>query len=142
MKVIGDTSRFPQTLQDKIKATEASTANSTGIVLNVAANYGGQWDIVQAVQRWQLAHPEASVSQLTPELLDVHLSLADQPQPDLLIRTGGESRISNFLLWQLAYAELYFTPVLWPDFGVAQFNQALEWFAKRERRFGALASEG
>ena len=138
LNVIGDTSRFPQTLQDKIKATEQSTAHNTGIVLNVAANYGGQWDIVQAVKSWQKAHPEKALGDLSPEALSPFLSAADQPEPDLLIRTGGESRISNFMLWQLAYAELYFTDVLWPDFDVPQLLKALDWFAARERRFGAV----
>jgi undecaprenyl diphosphate synthase len=91
------------------------------------------------VKNWQLANPIAAVSELTPEQLGAHVCMADQPQPDLLIRTGGESRISNFLLWQLAYAEFYFTPTLWPDFDVTQFNQALDWFAGRERRFGDVA---
>jgi undecaprenyl diphosphate synthase len=138
LNVIGDISRFPQTLQDKIKATEQSTAHNTGIVLNVAANYGGQWDIVQAVKAWQQAHPEKALGDLSPEALTPFLSAADQPEPDLLIRTGGESRISNFMLWQLAYAELYFTDVLWPDFDVQQLLKALDWFASRERRFGAV----
>ncbi len=140
LNVIGDTSRFPQTLQDKIKATEQSTAHNTGIVLNVAANYGGQWDIVQAVKAWQQAHPEKPLGDLSPEVLSPFLSAADQPEPDLLIRTGGESRISNFMLWQLAYAELYFTDVLWPDFDVPQLFKALDWFAARERRFGAVST--
>ena len=138
LNVIGDTSRFPQTLQDKIKATEQSTAHNSGIVLNVAANYGGQWDIVQAVKSWQQAHPERALGDLSPEALSPFLSAAEQPEPDLLIRTGGESRISNFMLWQLAYAELYFTDVLWPDFDVQQLLKALDWFAARERRFGAV----
>ncbi len=140
LNVIGDTSRFPQALQDKIKATEQSTAHNTGIVLNVAANYGGQWDIVQAVKSWQMAHPEKALGDLSPEALSPFLSAADQPEPDLLIRTGGESRISNFMLWQLAYAELYFTDVLWPDFDVPQLLKALDWFAARERRFGAVSA--
>ncbi len=140
LNVIGDTSRFPQTLQDKIKATEQSTSHNTGIVLNVAANYGGQWDIVQAVKAWQKAHPEKALGDLSPEALSPYLSAADQPEPDLLIRTGGESRISNFMLWQLAYAELYFTDVLWPDFDVPQLLKALDWFAARERRFGAVTT--
>jgi undecaprenyl diphosphate synthase len=139
LNVIGDTSRFPQTLQDKIRATEQSTAHNTGIVLNVAANYGGQWDIVQAVKSWQQAHPEKALGDLSPEVLSPFLSAAEQPEPDLLIRTGGESRISNFMLWQLAYAELYFTDVLWPDFDVPQLYKALDWFAARERRFGAVS---
>jgi undecaprenyl diphosphate synthase len=138
LNVIGDISRFPQTLQDKIHATVAETAQSSGIVLNVAANYGGQWDIVQAVKAWQQAHPGESVNHLSPEALSAYLCGADQPPPDLLIRTGGESRISNFMLWQLAYAELYFTDVLWPDFDLSQFSQALDWFAGRQRRFGAV----
>ena len=140
LNVIGDTSRFPQALQDKIKATEQSTAHNTGIVLNVAANYGGQWDIVQAVKAWQLAHPEKALGDLSPEALSPFLSAANQPEPDLLIRTGGESRISNFMLWQLAYAELYFTDVLWPDFDVPQLFKAPDWFAARERRFGAVTA--
>ncbi len=140
LKVIGDTSRFPQSLQDKIKATEQSTAHNTGIMLNVAANYGGQWDIVQAVKSWQQAHPEKALGDLSPEALNPFLSAAEQPEPDLLIRTGGESRISNFMLWQLAYAELYFTDVLWPDFDVPQLLKALDWFAARERRFGAVSA--
>jgi undecaprenyl diphosphate synthase len=138
LNVIGDTFRFPQTLQDKIKATEQSTAHNSGITLNVAANYGGQWDIVQAVQAWQAANPTQPLQALSAEKLSAHVCMADQPPPDLLIRTGGESRISNFMLWQLAYAELYFTDVLWPDFDVAQFQLALDWYAQRERRFGAV----
>jgi undecaprenyl diphosphate synthase len=139
LNVVGDISRFPLVLQEKIKATQVQTAQNTAIVLNVAANYGGQWDIVQAVQAWQKANPAQDVSALSPEALTPYLSLAEQPEPDLLIRTGGESRISNFMLWQLAYAELYFTEVLWPDFDVSQLDKALEWFAHRVRRFGALA---
>ncbi len=140
LNVIGDTSRFSQTLQDKIKATEQSTAHNTGVVLNVAANYGGRWDIVQAVKAWQQAHPNMKLEDLSPEALSPFLSAADQPEPDLLIRTGGESRISNFMLWQLAYAELYFTDVLWPDFDVPQLLKALDWFTARERRFGAVSA--
>ncbi len=105
----------------------------------MAANYGGQWDIVQAVKAWQQAHPNIKLEDLSPEALSPFLSAADQPEPDLLIRTGGESRISNFMLWQLAYAELYFTDVLWPDFDVPQLLKALDWFASRERRFGAVS---
>ncbi len=138
LKVVGDTSAFPGALQDKIKAAEHDTAHNSGITLNVAANYGGQWDIVQAVQAWQAANPTQPLQALTAENLSAHVCMADQPPPDLLIRTGGESRISNFMLWQLAYAELYFTDVLWPDFDVAQFQLALDWYAQRERRFGAV----
>jgi undecaprenyl diphosphate synthase len=105
-------------------------------VLTVAANYGGQWDIVQAVQRWQAAHPQADARGLTQEQLAEHLSTAHMPDPDLLIRTGGEQRISNFLLWQVAYAELYFTDAFWPDFDAAALTQAIHWFEQRVRRFG------
>jgi undecaprenyl diphosphate synthase len=93
---------------------------------------------VQAVQAWQAANPTQPLQALTAEKLSAHVCMADQPPLDLLIRTGGESRISNFMLWQLAYAELYFTDVLWPDFDVAQFQLALDWYAQRERRFGAV----
>lgn len=138
LNVIGDMSRFPQVLQDKIGATKASTAGNKGIVLNIAANYGGQWDIVQAVKVWQLVNPEKTLADLSPEALSPFVSIADQPKPDLLIRTGGESRISNFMLWQLAYTELYFTEVLWPDFDVTELQKALSWFVGRERRFGGI----
>jgi undecaprenyl diphosphate synthase len=102
----------------------------------VAANYGGQWDVVQAVKNWQVAHPEANVSQLTQAQLAQHLSTAGVPDVDLLIRTGGEQRISNFLLWQAAYSELYFTECLWPDFDGKELDKALAWYAQRMRRFG------
>jgi undecaprenyl diphosphate synthase len=107
----------------------------------VAANYGGQWDMVQAVKNWQAANPNANVSQLTQAQLAQHLSTADMPEVDLLIRTGGEQRISNFLLWQAAYAELYFADILWPDFDEAELNKALHWFATRERRFGQVQTQ-
>jgi undecaprenyl diphosphate synthase len=138
LNVIGDISRFPTDLQDNIRQAMASTASNTGITLSVAANYGGRWDIVQAVQAWQAAHPHQTVADLTDEALGNYLSTAGLPEPDLLIRTGGESRISNFLLWQLAYAEFYFADTLWPDFDTAEFDKALAWFAGRERRFGAV----
>ncbi len=140
LNVIGDTSRLPQALQEKIRATEQSTAHNKGIVLNVAANYGGQWDIVQAVKAWQQANPNKALAEMSEQDISPFLCVADQPEPDLLIRTGGESRISNFMLWQLAYAELYFTDVLWPDFDVPHLNKALDWFASRERRFGSLSN--
>ena len=136
LNVIGDISRFPQELQDNIREAMASTATNTGITLTVAANYGGRWDIVQAVQAWQAAHPKQTVADLSEEALSAFTSTADLPEPDLLIRTGGESRISNFLLWQLAYAEFYFVDTLWPDFSVAELEKAFNWFAGRERRFG------
>ena len=140
LRVLGDISRFPPELQERIHSAETVTVHNHTITLNVAANYGGQWDIVQAVKLWHQANPGQDLQSLEPEALAQHLSTAGMPELDLLIRTGGESRLSNFLIWQAAYAELYFTPTLWPDFDVAQFEQALQWFASRERRFGAVSN--
>ncbi len=140
LRVLGDISRFPSELQERIHAAETVTVHNHTITLNVAANYGGQWDIVQAVKLWHQANPGQDLQSLEPEALAQYLSTAGMPELDLLIRTGGESRLSNFLIWQAAYAELYFTPTLWPDFDVAQFEQALQWFASRERRFGAVSN--
>ena len=138
LQVIGDVTGFAQELQDRIAEAVNATAGNEGIVLTVAANYGGQWDIVQAVQRWQAAHPQADAQSLTQEQLAEYLSTAHMPDPDLLIRTGGEQRISNFLLWQVAYAELYFSEVLWPEFDSAQLALALDWYRTRQRRFGRI----
>jgi len=138
LQVIGDVTCFAQELQDRIAEAVKATVANDGIVLTVAANYGGQWDIVQAVQRWQAAHSQADAQSLTREQLAEYLSTAHMPDPELLIRTGGEQRISNFLLWQVAYAELYFTDVLWPDFDTAQLVLALNWFQTRQRRFGRV----
>lgn len=142
LNIIGDTAKFSDRLQRQIKTAEETTAANTALTLNIAANYGGQWDIVNAarlmaqkVEQQQLVSTEISA-----ETFAEHLQLAEQPTPDLLIRTGGECRISNFILWQAAYAELYFTPVLWPDFDDQTFSQAIAEFAQRERRFG-LTSE-
>ncbi len=140
LRVLGDISRFPAELQEKIRQVEQKTGNNQVITLNVAANYGGRWDILQAIQRWQEAHPSQSLGAITPEEVSHYLSTAGMPEPDLLIRTGGESRISNFLLWQCAYSELYFTDVLWPDFTEQHLNEALQWFASRQRRFGKVLS--
>ena len=138
LQVIGDVTGFAQELHDRIADAVKATAGNDGIVLTVAANYGGQWDIVQAVQRWQAEHPQADARDITQEQLAKYLSTADMPDPDLLIRTGGEQRISNFLLWQVAYAELYFTEVLWPEFDTTQLGMALEWYGTRQRRFGRV----
>jgi len=140
LQVLGDISAFPAELQHRIEAAQNATVHNHTITLNVAANYGGRWDIVHAVQQWALANPGANAQQLSEPDLAQHLSTAGMPEVDLLIRTGGESRISNFLLWQVAYAELYFTEVLWPDFDVLQLSQAFAWFAGRERRFGAVSA--
>ena len=141
LQVIGDVTCFAQELQDRIAEAIKATAGNDGIVLTVAANYGGQWDIVQAVQRWQAEHPQADPRSITQEQLAKFLSTAHMPDPDLLIRTGGEQRISNFLLWQVAYAELYFTEVLWPEFDTTQLGLALEWYGTRQRRFGRVEAE-
>ena len=138
LKVIGHVDGFAPELQTRIRAAEAATQHNQAITLCVAANYGGQWDVVQAVKNWQAANPALNASHLTQEQLAQHLSTAGMPEVDLLIRTGGEQRISNFLLWQVAYAELYFTDTLWPEFDEAGLSKALHWYATRERRFGKV----
>ena len=139
LKVVGDKCRFAPALQDLIDRAEQQTANNTRITLTVCANYGGRWDMVQAAKAWQQAHPGQSLQALTEEALAPYLSTAYAPEVDLLIRTGGESRISNFMLWQAAYAELFFTDDLWPDFSPTRLKEAIAWFAKRDRRFGSSA---
>jgi undecaprenyl diphosphate synthase len=141
LKVIGHVAGFSPELQQRIRAAEATTANNTAITLCVAANYGGRWDVLQAVKNWQVANPQLSVEELTEADLARHLSTVDMPEVDLLIRTGGEQRISNFLLWQSAYAELYFTDVLWPDFDEFELNTALNWYGERTRRFGKTSEQ-
>jgi undecaprenyl diphosphate synthase len=125
-------------LQERIAEAEAMTAGNEQLTLVIAANFGGRWDITQACQQLasEVANGRLQSHDITPEMLGERLAIADLPEPDLFIRTGGEQRISNFLLWQLAYAELYFTPLLWPDFDEDAFDQALESFASRQRRFG------
>jgi len=138
MRFIGDLSAFSDKLQAQIIKSEELTSQNTGLELHVAVNYGGHWDITNAVQ--QIAG-KIKDGVFTPEEIDQslvarHMSLNDVPEPDLFIRTGGEQRISNFLLWQLAYTELYFTDVLWPDFNEQQIEMALSDYAARQRRFG------
>jgi len=137
--VVGDKSKFSSDLQELIRKAEQQTQHNTKITLRVAANYGGRWDMIQAAQAWQKAHPGADLQSLNEDALAAHLSTGDAPEMDLLIRTGGESRVSNFMLWQAAYAELYFVETLWPDFTPAQFSGALDWFSGRDRRFGSAA---
>ncbi len=147
MKIIGEVSRFDKKLQQTIEKVEALTADNDGLKLYIAANYGGRWDIVQAVRSLclTLKHktPQAGidVDAIDEQALESKLMLADAPAVDLFIRTGGEQRISNFLLWQLAYAELFFSDKLWPDYGPADLQQAIEEFSHRERRFGKLATQ-
>lgn len=142
LRVIGDTSRFSRRLQEHIAKAEAATADNTELVLNVAANYGGRWDIVNGCQilAKKVQAGEISPDEITEDTLGSVISLADVAPADLLIRTGGDMRVSNFLLWQLAYAELYFAEVLWPDFDDHAFAEAIDCFMRRERRFG-LTSE-
>ncbi|WP_411360439.1 polyprenyl diphosphate synthase [Pseudidiomarina sp. YC-516-91] len=142
LRIIGDKNGFSNKLQQRITEAEALTAENTALTLNIAANYGGRWDISQAAKQLALAVEagKLAASEIDEEQLAQHLCLADQPIPDLLIRTGGEHRISNFLLWQLAYAEFYFADVLWPDFDEQAFATAIADFSCRERRFG-LTSE-
>ena len=138
--VIGDRSRFNADLIAQIETAEQLTANNSGLVLTIAANYGGRWDMLQAVNKMQLAQPE-HIGAYQEEHLTPHLSMNYAPEPDLFIRTGGESRISNFLLWQLAYSELYFTDTLWPDFNEEALNLAIKSYQKRERRFGRTSEQ-
>ncbi len=140
LKVVGDKTRFASALQDLIARAEQQTAANTRITLTVCANYGGRWDMLQAAKAWQQAHPGQDLQALTEDALAPYLSTAYAPEVDLLIRTGGESRISNFMLWQAAYAEMFFTDDLWPDFSPARLKQAIEWFVGRDRRFGSSAS--
>ena len=141
--VIGDLSRFSAKLQKNIAAAQALTANNTGLKLSVAANYGGRWDITQAAKTLasQVQNNEISLDDITESSLNAQTSLAGLPELDLLIRTGGDYRISNFLLWQAAYAEFYFTDILWPDFKETQFEQAIATFDQRERRFGKTGEQ-
>jgi len=139
LRVIGDLGRFDARLRQRISDAQALTGGNRRLTLTIAANYGGRWDMLEAVRRWQAQYPGRSVDELDEEALRPHLSLGDAPDPDLLVRTGGEARISNYLLWQMAYTELYFTEVLWPDFTPEAFDQALTWYAARDRRFGAVS---
>lgn len=143
LKIIGDTSRFDSKLVSKIREAEVLTEKNSSLVLNIAANYGGRWDIVNAakelitlVQAGQL-----DVADIDEELFASHTCAADLPAVDLLIRTGGEQRISNFLLWQIAYAELYFSEDFWPDFDEAAFQVAVDAFTDRQRRFGKTSEQ-
>lgn len=143
LRVIGDTSRFDPNLQKMISAAEASTMGNDKMHLTIAANYGGRWDILQATRRMLQAHPELATSTdpIEESNLSPYLSMSWAPEPDLFIRTGGEQRISNFLIWQLAYTELYFTPKFWPDFGEEDMAQAVDWYRHRERRFGRTSAQ-
>ncbi|EHK0031806.1 isoprenyl transferase [Vibrio parahaemolyticus] len=143
LRVIGDTSRFSERLQKKIVEAENLTASNTGMVINIAANYGGKWDITEAAKALALKarNGEIRVEDINEQLITEHLTMADLPEVDLLIRTSGECRISNFMLWQMAYAEMYFTPEFWPEFDEDSLVEAVTWFINRERRFGCTGEQ-
>ncbi len=143
LRVVGEVGAFPEKLQRQIDEAERRTAGNDGLLLQIAANYGGRWDIARTARR--LAERVAA-GELEPAAIDEACfgratAFGDVPDPDLFIRTGGEQRISNFLLWHCAYSELYFTPVLWPDFDRAAFDEALREYARRERRFGRTSEQ-
>jgi len=140
LRIIGDLSRFDAPLVEMIRQGEAITADNDRLTLTIAANYGGRWDIMQAVNRMLAKHPERREG-FTEDELAAELALNYGPEPDLFIRTGGEQRISNFLLWQLAYTELYFTDTLWPDFDETSLDQAIRSYQSRERRFGRTSAQ-
>jgi undecaprenyl diphosphate synthase len=143
LTIIGDRKALSKKLQQRIDKVEKITAENSGLVLQIAANYGGRWDITQAAKKLaeQVARGELAPESITEESLSSQLSFSGLPDPDLFIRTGGEQRISNFMLWQSAYTEFYFSDALWPDFREAAFDQALEAYAKRQRRFGLTGEQ-
>lgn len=138
LRFIGQRSRFSERLRRLMQQSEQLTAGNTQATVVIAVDYGGQWDIAQAAQKLAQRVQEGSLlpAQITPELIDQHISISDLPRPDLCIRTGGDARVSNFMLWHFAYSELYFTNTLWPDFDEKEFACALADYSRRERRFG------
>ncbi|HES76552.1 MAG TPA: di-trans,poly-cis-decaprenylcistransferase [bacterium] len=142
LRFIGERGRFDSSLRQRMEAAERLTANNQRMTMVIAVNYGGRWDVTQAARALarDVLEGRVALDDMNEQALAGHLALADLPEPDLLIRSGGEQRISNFLLWQMAYTELYFTPTLWPDFRVDDLDQALAWFAERDRRFGRVDS--
>ena len=143
LRIVGDLSPFEPKLQELIRSAEQRTAHNTALQLTIAANYGGRWDILQATHRLLRERPElaANPEAIDESLLSEYLSMSYAPEPDLFIRTGGEQRISNFLVWQLAYTELYFSNDFWPDFGAKEIDAAFEWYRTRERRFGRTSDQ-
>lgn len=139
LQFVGNRSSFSQKLQDNMRDVEQLTKDNTGMTVIVAADYGGRWDITNALSEivQKVSRGELSENEIDVDLVHAHTSIKDYPDPDLCIRTGGEHRISNFLLWQFAYTELYFSDCYWPDFDDAQFQLALDDFAKRQRRYGS-----
>jgi len=143
LRVIGDLSAFEPKLQELITQAQSKTAHNDQLHLTIAANYGGRWDVLQAMRKMLLNHPElgAHPERIDEHALAEHLSMAWAPEPDLFIRTGGEQRVSNFLIWQLAYTELFFTECYWPDFDSDELKKAFEWYRNRERRFGRTSAQ-
>lgn len=143
LRIIGDKSAFSEKLQNKIVQAERQTESNSGLVLIIAVNYGGRWDIAQAFRQItaKIVAGELLVEEITEKLIGQHIVTAGLPEPDLFIRSGGEERVSNFLLWQLAYTEFYFTETLWPDFGQALLIEAINSFKSRQRRFGCTGEQ-
>lgn len=143
LRIVGDRTAFPEKLQRRIAEAEEVTRGNDAMVLQIAANYGGRWDMVRAARRLAVEVRDGRLSpeDLNEELVAARLSFPDLPDPDLFIRTGGERRLSNFLLWQTAYSELYFSDLMWPDFGAEAYSQALADFARRQRRFGLTGEQ-
>ncbi|NOS90169.1 MAG: di-trans,poly-cis-decaprenylcistransferase [Methylococcaceae bacterium] len=143
LRFIGDRSAFSEKLQEKMAEGEAQTQNNTALTLVIAANYGGHWDMCQAYTKIadKMATGELPNQAITEQLVNQHLATAGLPEPDLFIRTGGEKRVSNFMLWQLAYTELYFTDTLWPDFNQDSLAEAIKSFKGRQRRFGHTSEQ-
>ncbi len=143
LRVVGDLSAFEPRLQALIQSAEHRTRQNDRLHLTIAANYGGRWDILQATRQLLRDRPDLAdhPDEMTETMLSERLSMAWAPEPDLFIRTGGEQRVSNFLIWQLAYTEMYFTPVFWPDFDAAALDAAFEWYVSRERRFGRTSEQ-
>ena len=143
LRFIGDMSIFPEKLHESMIDAESLTINNTGLKLVVAMNYGGRWDITNAFIQLnkKIQDKVIHIKDINEDLISKYMSLSDLPEPDLFIRTGGEMRISNYLLWQLAYTELYFDDCLWPDYGAASLKKAVEWYVGRERRFGRTSEQ-
>ncbi len=143
LRFIGDLSSFPKNLQELMVDAETLTTKNTGLVLAVAVNYGGRWDITNAFKELykKVKHECIRIEDINEALIGEFMCLSDLPEPDLLIRTGGEKRVSNYLLWHLAYTELYFDDCLWPDFTMENLEEAFKWYAGRERRFGGTSEQ-
>jgi undecaprenyl diphosphate synthase len=143
LRIIGDVSKFSASLQKQISQAENLTSSNSGLIINIAANYGGRWDITQSVRKLavKVKSGEFLPEDISEEAISAGLMTAEIPEPDLFIRTGGEQRVSNFLLWQMAYTEFFFTDTLWPDFNGTELDKAISSFCQRERRFGKTSEQ-